>query len=161
MPVPGKKGLRHNEPGPDRQKNTAGHPIGFPAYGKALPAGRRIRGHFRRGSAGTHWTHAGGGLNPPFGGLFNSRKLGYTGTLCALRVPHEDIERVAGIINEYHGVTHNYLRNHEYNMWFTMLAESENKLDELLTEIRQKTGITQILNLPAVNLFKVRVNFNL
>ncbi|AGL02362.1 siroheme decarboxylase subunit alpha [Desulfoscipio gibsoniae] len=101
------------------------------------------------------------GLIRRLGGLFNSRKLGYTGTLCALRVPHEDIERVAGIINEYHGVTHNYLRNHEYNMWFTMLAESENKLDELLTEIRQKTGITQILNLPAVNLFKVRVNFNL
>ncbi len=101
------------------------------------------------------------GLIRRLGGLFNSRKLGYTGTLCAMQVPQDDIERVAGIINEYHGVTHNYLRNHDYNMWFTMLAESENKLAQLLVEIKQKTGINNVLDLPAINLFKVRVNFEL
>ncbi|MFA7468255.1 MAG: AsnC family transcriptional regulator [Desulfotomaculaceae bacterium] len=101
------------------------------------------------------------GLIRRLGGLFNSRKLGYTGTLCAMQVPLDDIGRVAGIINEYHGVTHNYLRNHDYNMWFTMLAESENKLEQLLFEIKQKTGINKILDLPAINLFKVRVNFEL
>ena len=101
------------------------------------------------------------GLIRRLGGLFNSRKLGYTGTLCAMQVPLDDIERVAGIINEYHGVTHNYLRNHDYNMWFTMLAESENKLEQLLVEIKQKTGIDNVLDLPAINLFKVRVNFEL
>lgn len=101
------------------------------------------------------------GLIRRLGGLFNSRKLGYTGTLCAMRVPPEDIERVAGIINEYHGVTHNYLRNHDYNMWFTLLAESDNRLNELLAEISQRTGIANILDLPAINLFKVRVNFEL
>ncbi|KJS11744.1 MAG: transcriptional regulator [Desulfotomaculum sp. BICA1-6] len=101
------------------------------------------------------------GLIRRLGGLFNSRQLGYTGTLCAMRVPPEDIERIAGIINEYHGVTHNYLRNHDYNMWFTLLAESDNRLKELLAEISHKTGIDHILDLPAVNLFKVRVNFEL
>ncbi len=101
------------------------------------------------------------GLIRLLGGLFESRMLGYTGTLCAMRVPPEDIERVADIINEYLGVTHNYLRNHEYNVWFTLLAESASKLGELLEEIRQKTGISHILNLPAINLFKVRVNFDL
>ena len=101
------------------------------------------------------------GLIRLLGGLFDSRLLGYTGTLCAMRVPPDNIERVAGIINQYHGVTHNYLRNHQYNIWFTLLAESENKLQELLEEIMQKTGITHLLNLPAVNLFKVRVNFDL
>ena len=101
------------------------------------------------------------GLIRRLGGLFNSRQLGYTGTLCAMRVPPEDIERVAGIINEYHGVTHNYLRNHDYNMWFTLLAESDHRLNELLAEISQKTGIPNVLNLPAINLFKVRVNFEL
>jgi len=101
------------------------------------------------------------GIIRRLGGLFNSRKLGYTGTLCALRVPPEDIERVADIINNYPGVTHNYLRNHDYNMWFTLLAESEDKLNEILAEIRRSTGIQQMIDLPAINLFKVRVNFEL
>ena len=95
------------------------------------------------------------------GGLFDSRKLGYTGTLCAMQVPPEDIERVAEIVNQYHGVTHNYLRNHHYNLWFTLLAESEARLNNILNEIGNRTGITDILNLPAVNVFKVRVNFDL
>lgn len=101
------------------------------------------------------------GIIRRLGGLFDSRKLGYTGTLCAMRVPPEDIERVASIINEYHGVTHNYLRNHQYNVWFTLLAESEAKMNSLLDEIQKRTGITDILNLPAVNVFKVRVNFDI
>ncbi len=101
------------------------------------------------------------GIIRRLGGLFDSRKLGYTGTLCAMRVPPEDIERVAGIINEYPGVTHNYLRNHRYNVWFTLLAESEAKMNSLLDEIQKRTGITDILNLPAVNVFKVRVNFDI
>lgn len=95
------------------------------------------------------------------GGLFDSRKVGYTGTLCALRVAETDIDRVAQIVNSYPGVTHNYLRNHRYNMWFTLLAPSEQRLNDILTEIKQKTGLTDILNLPALNVFKVRVNFNL
>jgi len=95
------------------------------------------------------------------GGLFNSRALGYTGTLCALRVPPGDIERVAAIVNSYPGVTHNYLRNHDYNMWFTLLAPSEEQLNETVAEIRRRTGIQQMIELPAVNLFKVRVNFEL
>ncbi|MCG8403347.1 MAG: AsnC family transcriptional regulator [Firmicutes bacterium] len=102
-----------------------------------------------------------GGVIRRLGGLFDSRKLGYTGTLCALRVPPDDIERVAAIINQYNGVTHNYLRNHEYNLWFTMLAESDHKLDTMLGEIKEKTGITHILDLPATKVFKVRVNFDL
>jgi len=101
------------------------------------------------------------GIIRRLGGLFDSRKLGYTGTLCALQVPEADIDRVAKIINSYPGITHNYLRNHRYNMWFTLLAPSEQHINEILTEIKQKTGLTELLNLPAVNIFKVRVNFNL
>jgi DNA-binding Lrp family transcriptional regulator len=95
------------------------------------------------------------------GGLFDSRKLGYTGILCALQVPEAEIDRVAQIINSYPGITHNYLRNHRYNMWFTLLAPSEQHINNILNEIKQKTGLTDILNLPAINIFKVRVNFNL
>lgn len=101
------------------------------------------------------------GIIRRLGGLFDSRKIGYTGTLCALRVPEEEIDQVAQIINSYPGITHNYLRNHHYNMWFTLLAESEQHINSILNEIKEKTGLADILNLPAVNIFKVRVNFNL
>ncbi|WP_347491074.1 siroheme decarboxylase subunit alpha [Desulfoscipio sp. XC116] len=101
------------------------------------------------------------GIIRRLGGLFDSRKIGYTGTLCAMQVPEKDIDRVAQIINSYPGITHNYLRNHRYNMWFTLLAQTEQHIEGVLNEIRQKTGLTDILNLPAVNIFKVRVNFNL
>ncbi len=101
------------------------------------------------------------GIIRRLGGLFDSRKVGYTGTLCALQVPEADIDRAASIINSYPGITHNYLRNHHYNMWFTLLAPSEQHINDILTEIKQKTGLMNILNLPALNIFKVRVNFNL
>lgn len=101
------------------------------------------------------------GIIRRLGGLFDSRKLGYTGTLCAMKVPPGDIDRVAKIIEEYPGITHNYLRDHEYNMWFTLLAESKEKIDTLLNEIKIKTGINNMLNLPSLNVFKVRVNFDI
>jgi len=93
------------------------------------------------------------------GGIFDSRKVGYTGTLCALKVPPEKIDAVAKIINKYPGITHNYLRNHEFNMWFTLLAESMEKIEQVINEIREKTGIKEILNLPACRIFKINVNF--
>lgn len=95
------------------------------------------------------------------GGIFDSRKLGYTGTLCAMKVPEENIDSVAGIVNGYNGVTHNYLRNHEYNMWFTVLARGSGELAKILGEIRAKTGVEDLINLPAVRMFKIKVNFDL
>ncbi|MBW1992440.1 MAG: AsnC family transcriptional regulator, partial [Deltaproteobacteria bacterium] len=62
------------------------------------------------------------------GANFTSRKLGYTSTLCAAEVPAEELERFAEVVNRYPGVTHNYLRRHRYNVWFTLIAESEERL---------------------------------
>ncbi|AEG59891.1 AsnC family transcriptional regulator [Desulforamulus ruminis] len=95
------------------------------------------------------------------GGVFDSRKLGYNGTLCAIKVPQERIEEVAAVINSYIGITHNYLRDHEYNMWFTILAQSPHKVQKILKEIQEKTGIQEIINLPSKRFFKVLVNFDL
>ena len=58
------------------------------------------------------------------GANFTSRKLGYTSTLCAARVPPESLERFVEVVNRYPGVTHNYLRDHHFNVWFTLIAES-------------------------------------
>ncbi|MBE0466266.1 MAG: Lrp/AsnC family transcriptional regulator [Candidatus Desulforudis sp.] len=94
------------------------------------------------------------------GGFFDSRKLGYTGTLCALQVPRDRIEEVAAVINAYSEVSHNYLRTHEYNMWFTILAPSQSEVERVMEEIKARTGIDSVLSLPAERLFKIRVKFN-
>ncbi|ACV62138.1 putative transcriptional regulator, AsnC family [Desulfofarcimen acetoxidans DSM 771] len=94
------------------------------------------------------------------GGIFDSRSLGYTGTLCAMQVPEDRIDEVAAVINSYPGITHNYLREHKYNMWFTLLAESKERIQEILLEIKDVTAIKQLIVLPAENIFKIKVNFD-
>lgn len=101
------------------------------------------------------------GIIRRLGGIFDSRKVGYTGTLCAARVPPEAVEEVARVVNAYPGVTHNYLRDHQYNMWFTILAPSEARLREIVEEIKVRTGIEDILELPAVNIYKIFVTFKM
>lgn len=93
------------------------------------------------------------------GGFFDSRKMGYAGTLCAMKVPESRIDEVAAVINEYYQVTHNYLRSHEYNMWFTVLAPTAERRAEIIEEIRNRTGIADVMNLPAKRLFKIAVQF--
>jgi DNA-binding Lrp family transcriptional regulator len=95
------------------------------------------------------------------GATFDSKKLGYQSTLCAMKVPKERLDEVVKLVNSYPGVTHNYLRNHDYNMWFTLITESEKEQNDILREIQEKSGITNLLNLPAVRFFKVRVDFKL
>lgn len=95
------------------------------------------------------------------GGVFDSRNLGYRSVLCALSVPEDKIFEVAEMINTYHGVTHNYLRNHEYNMWFTLTAPTSTYLTNILEEIKIKTNIQEIMTLNALNTFKIKVNFKL
>jgi siroheme decarboxylase len=92
------------------------------------------------------------------GANFTSRKLGYTSTLCAAEVPPEGLAGFARAVNRYPGVTHNYLRRHRYNVWFTLIAESEERLQEILAEIHRATGV-EVLSLPAREIFKIKVDF--
>jgi DNA-binding Lrp family transcriptional regulator len=93
--------------------------------------------------------------------LFNSKRLGYVTTLIAMKVPDEKFEEVTKIINEYDEVTHNYEREDEYNMWFTIIAPSNAEFERLINEIRQKTKIDHILNLPTLNRFKINTTFRI
>jgi len=99
------------------------------------------------------------GIVRKLGAVFDLRNLGYASTLCAVRVPPDRVDEVAAIINAYPGVTHNYLREHDYNLWFTLIASSEEQLSRLIQEIRQRTGIDDIISLPALRTFKIAVNF--
>lgn len=95
------------------------------------------------------------------GGVFDSKNLGYSSTLCAMEVPEDRIEEVTSIVNSYSGVTHNYLRNNKYNMWFTLTAPSIKKLEIVIDEIKSKTKIENLIVLNSTNTFKIKVNFNL
>lgn len=99
------------------------------------------------------------GIIRRIGGNFDSRRLNFTSTLCAARVPEEDVEGFVQVVNTYPGVTHNYLRNHGYNVWFTFIAPSMSHIEHALDEISHATGVTEIVNLPAVKRFKIKVNF--
>ncbi|MGO9621528.1 MAG: AsnC family transcriptional regulator [Desulfobaccales bacterium] len=94
------------------------------------------------------------------GANFTSRKLGYTSTLCAARVPPELLERFVEVVNRYPGVTHNYLRRHYFNVWFTLIAESPARLEQILAEISGASGV-EVLSLPAQEIFKIKVDFPL
>ena len=93
------------------------------------------------------------------GGNFNSKKLNFTSTLCAAKVPEAKIDEFVEAVNRYPGVTHNYLRNHGYNVWFTFIAENMAIIDEAIKKISALTGVKEIRNLPAVRMFKIKVDF--
>lgn len=101
------------------------------------------------------------GIIRRIGGNFVPGKLGFVSTLCAGHVPEERIEQFTSVVNTYPGVTHNYLRDNHYNIWFTFIAPSEEIIDQYLIEISKKTGITAILNLPATKVYKIRAHFDL
>jgi DNA-binding Lrp family transcriptional regulator len=101
------------------------------------------------------------GIIRRIGAVFDTRKLGFVSTLCAARVPEEKLKSFVEVVNSYAGVTHNYRRTHEYNVWFTFIAPDKNTLEESLAEIRERTGIRDILSMSATRMFKIDATFEL
>jgi DNA-binding Lrp family transcriptional regulator len=101
------------------------------------------------------------GIIRRIGGNFVPGKLGFVSTLCAGKVPPDRIDAFARVVNGYPGVTHNYVRENSYNVWFTLIAPSMEEIDQTLSEISKKTGVSEILNLPATKVFKIRAHFDL
>jgi DNA-binding Lrp family transcriptional regulator len=100
------------------------------------------------------------GIIRRIGGNFVPGKLGFVSTLCAARVPADKIEHFAEIVNRYPGVTHNYLRDNSYNVWFTFISPSMDEIETNLKKISQESGISDILNLPATKVFKIKAQFD-
>ncbi|MEW6328104.1 MAG: AsnC family transcriptional regulator [Thermodesulfobacteriota bacterium] len=98
------------------------------------------------------------GIIRRLGANFDSRRLGYMTTLCGAKVPTEKLEEFIEVVNSYAGVTHNYLRKHAFNVWFTFIAESEEAIERQLAEITEKTSV-RIYNFPAIRLFKIKAEF--
>lgn len=94
------------------------------------------------------------------GANFQSKKIGWKSTLCAAEVPEETLDAFVAAVNANPGVTHNYLRAHRYNVWFTFIGPDRESIQERLDDITAATGIP-ILNLPATRMFKIKVDFSM
>lgn len=99
------------------------------------------------------------GIIRRMGGNFSSSNVGYASTLCAARVPEERLDVFVGEVNKYEGVTHNYMRTHDLNVWFTFIAPSMDEIERHLKDISEASGVTEIYNLPAIRTFKIKVDF--
>ena len=98
-----------------------------------------------------------GGVVRRLGAVFESRRLGYVSTLVAAQVPPDRLEAVAAAVSDLPGVTHNYRRQHEYNLWFTLTCESQRRQDEILADLSGRTGV-ELNTLPALAVYKIRMN---
>jgi DNA-binding Lrp family transcriptional regulator len=95
--------------------------------------------------------------------IFDTRALGYSSMLVAAKVDSDNPHRAAAIINAHPGVSHNYLRMHEFNLWFTIATppDSELGLEGTLDVLKRLTGAESIRQLPTLVLFKINMNLEM
>jgi siroheme decarboxylase len=95
--------------------------------------------------------------------IFDTRALGYSSMLVAAKVDPDNPWRAANVINAHPGVSHNYLRNHEFNIWFTIATEpgSPLGLDGTLDVLAEEAGAESIRQLPTLKLFKIRMDLEM
>src|SRR5436190_19962462 len=95
--------------------------------------------------------------------IFDTPALGYSSMLVAASVDGEHPHRAAAIINEHPGVSHNYLRNHEFNLWFTIAVPPDTRLglDRTLEVLAERTGADAIRKLPTITMFKINMNLEM
>jgi len=95
--------------------------------------------------------------------IFDTRALGYSSMLVAAKVDPDNPWRAANIINQHPGVSHNYLRNHEFNIWFTIATEPDSPLglEATLEVLARLAGADSIRQLPTLKLFKIRMDLEM
>lgn len=91
--------------------------------------------------------------------VFNPASLGYSTTLACMKVPDDRVDEVADVVSGFVEVTHNYLRDHEYNMWFAIVAPGVAAVQRVILEIEEMTGCGPVRSLPHSRVFKLRAVF--
>ena len=96
------------------------------------------------------------------GASVDSRKFGFRSTLAAVSVEPELVDRAAEVIGQFHEVTHSYLRDDAFNIWFTIIAPDDERIDDILEQIRRCLSLekSKVLNLPVKRLFKLDARFS-
>jgi len=96
------------------------------------------------------------------GPVLETDRVGLTArTLVLMKVPPERMDEVAGIVSGFDEVTHNYERDHEYNLWFTLITPSQERLKDALANIIDATGVSEdgVLDLPVTGRYKIGVRY--
>ncbi|HEV3123532.1 MAG TPA: AsnC family transcriptional regulator [Candidatus Dormibacteraeota bacterium] len=93
--------------------------------------------------------------------IFDTRSLGYQSTLVAMRFAPEKLERGAAVINQHPGVSHNYKRNHEFNLWFTLATPPGSNIDATLQKLHEMSGADVTRKLQTLKLFKIGVKLDM
>jgi len=91
--------------------------------------------------------------------VFDLKRLGYSSTLCSAETESKQVEEVAETISAYAEVTHNYLREHAFNIWFTLIARTPEEIKRILDEIGALPGVKRVISLPSRRMFKIDVHF--
>lgn len=95
------------------------------------------------------------GIIRRIGGVYDSKALGFISRLCAGKVTESAIEAFATAVNEIPAITHNYQRSHEYNVWFTVIAQSEEEIQKIVNDVCVKTDLHDVHVLLATKKFKI------
>ena len=93
--------------------------------------------------------------------IFDTRKLGYTSSLVAMEIESDKLEYIASQINRHPGVSHNYERDHQFNLWFTLAVPPGTDLKTELEKFNVLKGIKKVRMLPTLQLFKIGVKLDL
>ncbi len=93
--------------------------------------------------------------------IFDTRKLGYTSSLVAMEIEHDKLDYVANQINRHPGVSHNYERDHQFNLWFTLAVPPGADLNSELEKFNVLKGIKKVRMLPTLQLFKIGVKLDM
>jgi DNA-binding Lrp family transcriptional regulator len=101
------------------------------------------------------------GIIRRMGASFDSNKLGFRSTLAAVSVDPQLVDRASEIISQFCEVTHSYLRNDAFNVWFTLIAIDDSRIENILEQIRKSLSLdkSNVLNLPMKRLFKLDARF--
>jgi len=94
--------------------------------------------------------------------IFDTKRLGYTSSLVAFKIAPEKIDAAVEIINSHPGISHNYERNHDFNIWFTLAVAPDSRLglEKTLEILADATGAEDYIMLPTLKLFKISVKLN-
>lgn len=93
--------------------------------------------------------------------IFDTRSLGYRSSLVAMRVPPEKLEAAAAVVNSHPGVSHNYKRNHAFNLWFTLAVPPTSDLEWTVQHLHAMAGADSTRILPTLRLFKIGMQLDM